>query len=45
LINVALTAKDVVLLRIETPERVVRERSKIRSKKEDEDELEGLAAE
>jgi hypothetical protein len=45
LINVALTAKDVVVLRIETPERVVRERSKIRSKKEEDDELEGLAAE
>ena len=46
LINLALTAKDVVILRIETPERVVRERSRVRGKNEmDEDELEGLAAE
>ncbi|MEQ1827523.1 MAG: hypothetical protein ABL921_16310 [Pirellula sp.] len=48
-INVLLTAKDVVLLRIETPERVVQERQKMRQRKSSMDdepnELEGLAAE
>lgn len=41
LINIVLTAKDVVLLRIETPDRVVRERQKDRNRKpgNDEDEV------
>jgi hypothetical protein len=37
LINLLLTAKDVVLLRIETPERVTKERKKIRVKSEEEE--------
>jgi hypothetical protein len=40
LINVALTAKDVVLLRIETPERVLEEQEKNRSRRRPSDDEE-----
>jgi hypothetical protein len=46
LINVALTAKDVMILRIETPDRVLEERRKNRHSKriEETDESEGIFA-